>query len=137
MTTHSLPTAGALIIKDRKLLMTFSRNKECYYLPGGKLDAGESSAAALLRELQEELDITLTESDLQFETHITAPAYGEAGGTMMEQDCYMIMTDINPKPAAEIGALKYFRLMDYLMEEQQAPGAVMILKHLKQKGIID
>ena len=137
MSTLSLPTAGALIIKDRKLLMTFSRNKKCYYLPGGKLDAEENSVAALLRELQEELDITLSESDIQFETHITAPAYGEPSGTMMEQDCFMILCAVDPRPTAEIGGLKYFRLTDYLLEEQQAPGAVMILTYLKQKAIID
>ena len=137
MTTRSLLTAGALIISDRKLLMAFSRNKACYYLPGGKLDAGESSEAALLRELQEELGIALNETDLQYETHISAPAYGEDGNTIMEQDCFMVKTDVTPKASAEIENFKYFRLMDYLLEEQQAPGAVMILKHLKQKGIID
>lgn len=137
MTTRSLPTAGALIISDRKLLLAYSRNKKCYYLPGGKLDAAESSAAALIRELQEELGIALTETELLYETHISAPAYGEEGGTIMEQDCFMVLADVTPKASAEIENLKYFRLMDYLLEEQQAPGAIMILTYLKQKGIID
>ncbi|HEY0432482.1 MAG TPA: NUDIX domain-containing protein [Chitinophagaceae bacterium] len=44
-----LRTAGLLHIKDRRLLLAFSTNKQCFYLPGGKLDAGETPATALVR----------------------------------------------------------------------------------------
>src|SRR5204863_278305 len=34
----SLPCAGLIYIEDKKLLLAFSKNKQCFYLPGGKLD---------------------------------------------------------------------------------------------------
>ena len=132
-----LATVGLLVIKKRKLLLAFSSNKQCYYLPGGKIDESESREEALCREIQEELNVTLSTHDLKFYTHITAPAYGEKEGVIMEQDCYLSNKTIDPKPAAEIGAVKYFTLSEYLSEERTAPGAVMVLRHLKDENLID
>ena len=132
-----LPTAGLLIIQDRKLLLAFSKNKQCYYLPGGKIDKGETAASALCREIAEELNIDLRENDLKYYTHISAPAYGEKEGTIMEQDCFMIDNSVSPVAAAEIGELNYFSLQEYMNETNKAPGAVMILKQLKTDNLVD
>src|ERR1700741_638984 len=98
-----LPTAGLLIIKNRKLLLAFSKNKQCFYLPGGKIDEGETATSALCREITEELNISLDEKELQFYMHISAPAYGELNGTVMEQDCFLIDKPVKPVAASEIG----------------------------------
>lgn len=137
MLPKKLPTAGALIIRDRRLLLAYSSNKNCFYLPGGKVESGEDPALALVRELAEELGLALTVDDLRYHSHISAPAFGEEAGIQMEQDCYFVQTAVNPVALAEIGELRYFRLMDYLLEERQAPGAVMILQQLKQENYID
>jgi 8-oxo-dGTP pyrophosphatase MutT (NUDIX family) len=132
-----LATAALIHIKDRKLLLAFSNNKQCFYLPGGKVDAGETSEEALCREIEEELNVALTKSDLQYHTHISAPAYGEPNGIIMEQDCFLTSKEITPKASAEIGQLNYFTLNDYNRQINQAPGAVLILKLLKDEGRID
>lgn len=132
-----LHTAGLLIIQHRKLLLAFSTNKQCFYLPGGKVDDGETAEEALCREIDEELNTVISAADLTFYTHITAPAYGETVGVIMEQDCYFINTDVQPVAAAEIGALHYFTLTEYLQQPVTAPGAVMILEQLKKDGYID
>jgi 8-oxo-dGTP pyrophosphatase MutT (NUDIX family) len=132
-----LATAGLLIIKDRKLLLAFSRNKQCYYLPGGKIDPHESAAQALCREIEEELNIHVSEHELTYHTHISAPAYGEANGIIMEQDCFLLKKSVSPQASAEIGELGYFTLATYLQQKNTAPGAVMILEHLKKEGLID
>ncbi|HVZ57980.1 MAG TPA: NUDIX domain-containing protein [Chitinophagaceae bacterium] len=132
-----LPTAGLLLIRDRKLLLAFSNKKKCYYLPGGKIEAGESPSAALCREIEEELRIRLNESDLRFYTHISAPAFGEPPGVIMEQDCFLVHTQGEPFPSGEIGALRYFGLADYLDQPVTAPGAVLILERLKADQLID
>jgi 8-oxo-dGTP pyrophosphatase MutT (NUDIX family) len=132
-----LPTAGLLLLKDRKLLLAFSNNKQCYYLPGGKIDEGETAAQALCREIAEELNVQLQPNDLQFYTHISATAYGEAKDVIMEQDCFFTSKEINPIAAAEIGALHYFTMQEYLQQTNTAPGAVMILQQLKEADYID
>lgn len=132
-----LLTAGLLLIQNKKLLLAFSRNKACFYLPGGKTDPGETTAAALCREIAEELQVELLEADLKYYTHISAPAFGEKAGIIMEQDCFFCVPAIEPKPAAEIQELRYFSLSEYLKEPLQAPGAVMILEMLTEEGYLE
>jgi len=132
-----LPTVGLLIIENRKLLLAFSRNKQCFYLPGGKIDAEETPIKALCREIAEEMNVAINEHELKYYTHISAPAYGEDNGVIMEQDCYLLQRNIEPQPSAEIGEIKYFSLDDYLTQSNRAPGAVMILQQLKVDGFID
>ena len=92
---------------------------------------------ALCREVAEEMNVTIDEDELKYYTHITAPAYGEENGTIMEQDCFFLERNITPEASAEIGELKYFTLKEYLSEINRAPGAVMILEKLKSEGYID
>ena len=132
-----LPTAGLLIIENRKLLLAYSLNKKCFYLPGGKIDAEETAARALCREIAEEMNVAIDEDELKYYTHISAPAYGEENGIIMEQDCFFLQRDIAPQASAEIGELKYFSLDNYLSEFSRAPGVLMILQHLKAEGYID
>ncbi|WP_293947143.1 MULTISPECIES: NUDIX domain-containing protein [unclassified Sphingobacterium] len=49
--TQGLPTAGLISIVDHKILLAYSNNKKAWYLPGGKIDAGEDSLQSLRREI--------------------------------------------------------------------------------------
>ena len=130
-------TAGLLVIKDKKLLFAFSNNKQCFYLPGGKIEPAETAQQALCREIAEEMHVQLAETDLEYYTHITAPAFGESAGVVMEQDCFLLKKEIAPRAAAEIGALRYFTLKEYALQARQAPGAVQVLRQLTAAGLID
>jgi len=118
-------------------LLAYSKNKNCFYLPGGKIDGNETAAQALCREIAEELNVALQESDLKYYTHISAPAYGEMNGTIMEQDCFLVNKTVEPVASAEIGELRYFSLEEYLLQTNTAPGAVRILEILKQDNLVD
>jgi 8-oxo-dGTP pyrophosphatase MutT (NUDIX family) len=133
----TLTTAGLIAIKDRKLLLAFSNNKQAFYLPGGKADPEESTETALRREVSEELNITLDPEKIRFYTHITAPAYGEPDGITMEQDCFLCDLHDEPTPAAEIGVLRYFTIRTYGDEPKQVPGVVMVMHQLHSDGLID
>lgn len=132
-----LATAGLLVIQNRKLLLAYSINKACFYLPGGKIDAGETAEEGLCREIAEELNVQLAPHELNYYCHITAPAYGETNGIVMEQDCFLINKTISPAASSEISELKYFSLEEYLLQDNKAPGAIMVLERLKADNFID
>ena len=135
--TISLITAGLIVIKDKQLLLAFSNNKQAFYLPGGKADPGETAVDAVIREVFEELNIELSPKQLRFYTHITAPAFGEQNGVVMEQDCYITEIKHEPTPSAEIGELRYFNTAAYQLQPHRPPGVVEVMRRLKQDGIID
>jgi len=131
-----LPTTGLVYIKDQLLLLAFSANKQCFYLPGGKVDKSETPVQALCREIKEELNVILTADDLQYYTHIAAPAFGEAAGVVMEQDCFLVKKEIQPLASAEIQELRYFTLAAYRQLPRTAPGVIMLLEQLTAEGKI-
>ena len=134
---QTMTTAGLVVVKDRKLLLAFSNNKKAFYLPGGKTDEGETTREALLREISEELDIALDQEKIRYYTHITATAFGEQKSIVMEQDCFLYDLQEQPRPAAEIGELKYFDTRAYSSQPHQVPGVVMIMHQLKADDLID
>jgi len=106
-------------------------------LPGGKIDKDETAVEALRREIAEELNLQLNESELAYYTHITAPAFGENHGVIMEQDCFLLTKNAEAVASAEIGELRYFSLEEYLLQANTAPGAVRVLEILKEDNLID
>jgi 8-oxo-dGTP pyrophosphatase MutT (NUDIX family) len=75
-------------IVERKVLVTRSRGKDTYYLPGGKREAGESDHAALIREVDEELSVRLAEATLEYLGTFEAQAHGKAEGVVVRMTCY-------------------------------------------------
>ena len=131
-----LPTAGLLVIKNNKLLLAFSRNKKAWYLPGGKVDSGETSRQALIREIKEELDVTLQAGLLKFYCHITAPAYGEKNDMIMEQDCYLYELDGDIIASSEIEAVAYFDFETYQKEPVQVAGVLLVFENLLRERLL-
>jgi len=129
-----IPTAGLLVVKANQLLLAFSKNKKAWYLPGGKTDQPETSLESLIREVEEELGVRLTEKDVRYYYHISAPAYGEAGQTMMEQDCFLGPCDRPYQAQNEIGAIRYFSYADYKAQTPIVPGVIQAFEKLISDG---
>lgn len=134
--TSSLLTAGLITLKNNKLLLAYSNNKRAWYLPGGKVDQGEDSLQSLKREIKEELMVELNAERLQFYCHITAPAYGETPVMMMEQDCFMYDLQEDIKPSNEIGDVRYFSREEYLKEQFQVVGVLMVFDKLEADHLL-
>ncbi len=130
MKTIELPTAGLVVVVENKLLLAYSKNKNAWYLPGGKIDAGENSVEALHREILEELNLTLDPQRVTYYCHITAPAFGESPNIIMEQDCFLYELNETIEPNNEIGEVKFFDLAMYQDEPAQVPGTLQIFAQL-------
>ncbi|MCS4238375.1 8-oxo-dGTP pyrophosphatase MutT (NUDIX family) [Myroides gitamensis] len=125
-----LPTAGLVCVKDNQLLLAFSKNKQAWYLPGGKIDAGEDSQQALRREIEEELSLVLQPERLSFLTHIVAPAYGEKKNILMQQDCYYYELEGDTITIAnEIGGIQYFTKEEYIRDQIPVPGVLKVFEY--------
>lgn len=68
--------AGGILIRDRKFLVTKSKDRP-FMAPGGKLTDGETPEESLRRELGEELGITVGLGDLEKFGTFYAPAAGQ------------------------------------------------------------
>lgn len=134
--TCPLPTAGLLVINQDKILLAYSKNKQAWYLPGGKIDPGETPVQSLVREIEEELQVVLSASELRFCFHISAPAFGEAGHIIMEQDCFLGPVSAQYKASSEVGAIRFFSLEAYTMQAPVVPGVLIAFKQLQAAGLI-
>ncbi len=65
MTTNNLIRKAVGVISiDGKVLFVRAKNNQHWSLPGGKLEKGETHVEALIRELEEELSISVEQSCL-------------------------------------------------------------------------
>ncbi len=97
---NSRPTASAIIVKDRKVLLCKRANdpfKGKWDLPGGYLEEKESPEEAVRREMKEELGIELQRVKL---SSAIGPAYYPFGGQdQWNTDIYYEVTT-NDEPRA-------------------------------------
>ncbi|MCE5224346.1 MAG: NUDIX domain-containing protein [Porphyromonadaceae bacterium] len=132
----ALPTAGLVVVRGNKLLLAYSKNKKAWYLPGGKIEDGESSLDTLQREIFEELTIKLNSERLKYYCHITAPAYGELPHIIMEQDCFLYELNEKIEPKNEIDEVKFFDSEMYQSEPAQVPGVLKVFDKLTKDKVL-
>ena len=96
--------------KDEKILLVRVRDNPHWYLPGGKIEPGESSEAALVRELAEELGISLIQGSIAYLYTVVGPAYGIPGE--VELICFTAQWDNPIAPAGEISELDWISYFD-------------------------
>ena len=92
--------AGAILLKDRKFLVTHELGKKFYIAPGGIVEDGETPEEAVIRELKEEVNVVAKLSDLAFFGTFYAPAAG-AEDRYLQMDVYHVKAwEGEPTPAS-------------------------------------
>ncbi len=95
-------------IENEKVLMSLSRGKNTWYIPGGKREGEETDLQALTREVEEELSIKLVLQTIKLYGVFEAQAHGHPIGTMVRMTCYTADFEGELLPASEIERLSYF-----------------------------
>ncbi|WJZ68287.1 NUDIX hydrolase [Kocuria rosea] len=110
-------TAVCLQDDDGALLTVRKRGTERFMLVGGKLDPGESPAAAAVRETAEEVGLRLDAAQLRPLGVFVAPAANEAG-TWVRCTVFTAPLTGRPVPLAEIEELRWQPV------DEDSPGAL-------------
>lgn len=74
MQSGDIHKAGGVLLKDRKFLLERHGGKDTYIVPGGKLEAGETAAEALVREFREEFGLEIKSTALEYLDTFSSPA---------------------------------------------------------------
>jgi 8-oxo-dGTP diphosphatase len=121
-------------IKDNAILLTKSFGKDKYYIPGGKREIEETDEQALIREIEEELSVTVDKSTLEFVGVFEAQAHGQPEGVFVKMTCYTGDYQGELKVNAEIEAMKWFKYAD---KDEVVGVDKLIFDHLKQHGLLN
>ncbi len=85
MQNKTIHVVAAIIRNDNKIFATqrgYGEFKDGWEFPGGKVESGESSQQALVREIQEELDTVISVGDLIDTVEYDYPNFH------LSMDCY-------------------------------------------------
>jgi len=121
-------------IVGKKILVTLSKGKDTWYIPGGKREGNETDHEALIREVKEELTVDLIPSSIKPYGVFKAQAHGKPEGTMVRMTCFTAAYKGTLTPSSEIEKLEYF---PFSKKDLTSPVDHLIFDDLKKKGLIE
>lgn len=89
---------GAVVIKDRKMLVVREKGSQWFFIPGGRREGNESDEECLRREIREELGAEI--EIVNFYNEFVTKASGIKGKVKVR--AYFCKMKNKPKPGSEI-----------------------------------
>ncbi|HII16856.1 TPA: NUDIX domain-containing protein [Candidatus Woesearchaeota archaeon] len=126
--------AGALILRDRQILLVRPKGKLKLITPGGKYEEGEDAQACLMRELKEELSVRFL-SFKPFKSYHFPKAEFSAQGLFLE--LYIVKIAGKPRASGEIEDIVWVGRKGYEMEKKRFSSSFQtIIPDLVRQGLL-
>ena len=127
-----IDTVAWVHAENGRVLCARPRGRDVFYVPGGKREGRESDLQALLREIAEELTVTLLPGTVRHVgTYQAGPPGGHQGATVVRMSCYTGDYTGTLAPSSEIEELAWFCYAD---RHRVPPVDQMLFDDLKAAG---
>lgn len=106
--TQTIKIAAAIILDEAgRMLLVRKRGTKAFMQPGGKIDHGETPKSCLVRELEEEIGISVDEQELTYVDTLSAKAANEEN-TIVTAELFQVKASSPVEAKAEIEELIWY-----------------------------
>ncbi|GIF67339.1 DNA mismatch repair protein MutT [Asanoa ishikariensis] len=120
-----------ILLANGTILCSRNHGRDLFYLPGGRREAGESDLRTLVREVREELGVTIVAGTQARLGTFEAEAHGQAPGTQVRMTCYTADHHGTPHPDHEIAEMAW---LGYADRDRVSAVDRLVFDHLHAAG---
>ncbi|MEW4369824.1 NUDIX hydrolase [Paenibacillus kandeliae] len=121
-------------LENKHILCVRSKDKQLFYIPGGKRESGEQDQQTLIREVEEELNVHLSPETIEHAGTFEAPADGKAEGIIVRLTCYTADYQGELLPQSEIEELAWLSYDDL---ERVSAASKLVFEQLHEQELLD
>src|SRR3989344_6381772 len=140
MKKYDIHKAAGIVIMDRKILVTREKGKEYFVAPGGVVEKDENPKHTVIRELMEELNITVDIDNLEEFGLYYAEAANDSG-SWLKMRVYMIRSWVGePVPSNGEEQIEEILWLTSEIPNNIKVGSIFeheVIPRLKRMGLID